>query len=435
MLRRLTPLLAACLTLCASAVGAASASATYPVPYTTAAMVAGGLIAGASPPGSNDFSCKPSAAHPDPVVLVHGLIATQGDDWPAFAPLLANNGFCVFSLTYGTLGGNPYYGGLTAMEQSAPELAAFVDRVLAATGASKVDLLGHSEGTVMPRYWMSFLGGASKVHRYVMLTPIWKGTQFFGLAALQSLGNQYSPQNTALLTDTLFGRVCGSCPEFLSGSPFLQKLDAAGVALPGVQYTDIATRYDELVTPYTNGFIDAPNARNITLQDQCALDATEHVTIAVDPVAAQDVLNALDPEHALPVPCTAVIPGVGALNPPFVGLSSAATSGPGATAGRATNALTPAQGNAASRCSAKPSLAFVLHHRRGERVTSARAYIGRHLVLRRSGRSLTTLVVGHLPRRRFVLTIRTRGSKGSVLRSRRTIGACSKGRSHTIRAH
>ncbi len=38
------------------------------------------------------------------------------------------------------------------MERSAPQLAAFVDKVLAATGASKVDLVGHSEGTVMPRY-------------------------------------------------------------------------------------------------------------------------------------------------------------------------------------------------------------------------------------------------------------------------------------------
>lgn len=49
------------------------------------------------------------------------------------------------------------------MEQSSQELGAFVDQVLAATGKSKVDLVGHSEGTVMPRYWMEFDGGAAKV--------------------------------------------------------------------------------------------------------------------------------------------------------------------------------------------------------------------------------------------------------------------------------
>jgi triacylglycerol lipase len=48
------------------------------------------------------------------------------------------------------------------------------------------------------------------------------------------------------------------------------------------------------------------------VQDQCALDLAEHATLAFDPVVGQDILNALDPGHAQPVPCTAVLPGVGA---------------------------------------------------------------------------------------------------------------------------
>jgi len=42
-------------------------------------------------------------------------------------------------------------GGLTDIRDSAKELDTFVDKVLEATGATQVDLIGHSEGTVVPR--------------------------------------------------------------------------------------------------------------------------------------------------------------------------------------------------------------------------------------------------------------------------------------------
>src|SRR5438309_7748227 len=129
----------------------AAAGAPYPVPYTfTANVVAGATQPGTPPPGSNIWTCRPSKAHPRPVVLVHGLFANMTDNWQTMSPLLANNGYCVFALTYGTDPNASFpldqFGGLAPMEQSALQLSAFVDEVLDRTGAHKVDIVGHSEG-------------------------------------------------------------------------------------------------------------------------------------------------------------------------------------------------------------------------------------------------------------------------------------------------
>src|SRR3954451_18347101 len=175
-------LLAAALALCAPCVASAQTQAIYD-PDTP-------------PPGANDFSCKPTAAHPDPVVLVHGLSANAEANWYWMAPKIAAQGYCVYALTYGREPSNPppfnYNGGLKPMEDSALELSAFVDRVLAATGAQKVDIVGHSEGSLMPDYYLRFVPnahygeGSLKVQRYVGMTPLWEGTDPGGLVTLSN---------------------------------------------------------------------------------------------------------------------------------------------------------------------------------------------------------------------------------------------------------
>ncbi|CAM5657337.1 hypothetical protein SNARM312S_08198 [Streptomyces narbonensis] len=121
--------------------------------------------------GWNDYSCKPSAAHPRPVVLVHGTFGNSVDNWLVLAPYLVNRGYCVFSLDYGQLPNVPFFHGLGPIAKSAEQLDAYVDRVLAATGAPEVDLVGHSQGGMMPRWYLKFLGGAEKVNALVGITP------------------------------------------------------------------------------------------------------------------------------------------------------------------------------------------------------------------------------------------------------------------------
>jgi len=274
-----------------------------PVPYNFLPAAILGGAPGASAPGTNDWACKPSAAHPRPVVLVHGTFGNQATNWQTYGPLLKNNGYCVFALTYGALPA-PYpvnaLGGLGSMRTSAKELRTFVDRVLTTTGAGQVDLVGHSQGTLMPAYYLKFLGGAPKVHSYISLASLWHGTEVLPAQLTKPLG-----------IDASVVPVCVACGEFNPDSTFMKELRAGGVAVPGVHYVNIVTKYDELVRPYTSGI--EPGMTNIVLQDRCALDYTEHFEIAADRNATLYVLNALDPAHPRPITCTLTLPFVGGL--------------------------------------------------------------------------------------------------------------------------
>jgi triacylglycerol esterase/lipase EstA (alpha/beta hydrolase family) len=294
-------------------VGSAAARDPLPVDYNFFAGIPGELAhPGGSLPGSNDWNCKPSPQHPEPVVLVHGTGGGAQTNWGAYAPLLANNGYCVFALTYGEIPWAPWpisaLGGFGSIENSAAELGAFVDRVRASTGAAKVDIVGHSQGTLMPTYWIKFLGGKNKVGKYISLAPLWNGTNVAAAGELtaysKALGIDEIQQQT-------IGAMCAACLQMAKGSDLMKKLQSDGLYEPEITYTNIMTRFDELIVPYTSGELRAENATNIVVQDGCSQDYSEHLAIAGSRRAAQFVLNALDPAHPQPVGCEFV--------PPFTG--------------------------------------------------------------------------------------------------------------------
>lgn len=288
-----------------------SARPHYPVSYEYRdAAVAEARNPAAAPLGANDWACKPSTLHAEPVVLVHGGGNTRLLDWSALAPLLANNGYCVFALTYGLLPNTPaplgLVGGMTPIEHGAQELGDFTDRVLAATGADHVDIVDHSQGSLVSDYYAKFLGGADKIDRLISLGTLWHGTNTLESATL--LTQRATEQGLQLSVDALMGPICPPCLQIQHDSAFIAKLTSGGAAVPGVTYTDIITSNDEFVIPYTSGYLPAPNATDHVIQDYCPGDRTEHTLLPYDTVAAQLVLNALDPSHAERPTCTSSPP-------------------------------------------------------------------------------------------------------------------------------
>lgn len=240
--------------------------ATAAVALLGSSATAAAQSPGVPPPGTNDYSCR-SAAHPTPVILVHGTFADQTISWNLIAPRLKAAGYCLFSLDLVARGTAP-------MDQSADKLAAFARDVLARTGAAKVSFVGHSQGGMLPRYVAKFKGLLDQTEDIVGLAP----------------SNHGTVQPLAIPA----GVVCPACLEQLAGSPFMQRLNAYPEAPEPIDYTNVTTRYDEVVIPYTSGFLSGPaEVTNVTLQSRCPNDVTDHLGIIYDPIAVLWIKNAL----------------------------------------------------------------------------------------------------------------------------------------------
>ncbi|KAG0090131.1 hypothetical protein BGZ93_002943 [Podila epicladia] len=78
--------------------------------------------------GINNWNYTLTPTHPRPLIIRYGLIPGAFD-----------------------------VGGLDSMVVSAGQPSVFVNKALAATNTTKVDLFGNSQGTLMPRYYLKYL--------------------------------------------------------------------------------------------------------------------------------------------------------------------------------------------------------------------------------------------------------------------------------------
>lgn len=263
----------------------------------TAALVAlpAGAASGQSsepppPPGAND-ACTQSQ-DPTPVVLVHGTFANRVQMGSTLSPQLEAEGYCVFALNYGNCspGGSC---GRARIQSSAQELKRFIaNRVLPHSRSGDVAIVGHSQGGLMSRYYIRFLGGESKVDDMISLSASNHGTD-----------NPFSPPAGEAFD-------CPACEQqHPYRSDFTERVNR-GDETPGtIDYTQIQTRLDEIVVPYFSAFLadeaGTPNSprtkrqngrhtTNFCLQDGFPGNTSDHLAIVNDQQAFDVVLNALE---------------------------------------------------------------------------------------------------------------------------------------------
>ncbi|MDR0945270.1 MAG: alpha/beta fold hydrolase [Bifidobacteriaceae bacterium] len=259
-----------------------------------------------TPSGVNPAHCTPSAAHPDPVVLIHGTWENAYDNWAMLGPNLVRQGYCVYAPNYGNSTGITWLNGTGDLITSANQIAAYIrDTVVPATGTTKVDLVGHSQGGSQARYVADILAPqyGFTVGRVVGITPSNHATTFSNLVNIVAA---MGLTNFAVSIITLL-RQDGFLEQMEPDAQFYQDLNGSDETVPGIAYTVIATTTDELVTPYTQAFLTAgqgATVNNVTLQQVCPWDLTEHITADYDKNVVQLVLNALDPANTKPVTCS-----------------------------------------------------------------------------------------------------------------------------------
>jgi triacylglycerol esterase/lipase EstA (alpha/beta hydrolase family) len=187
-----------------------------------------------------------------PVVLVHGYGGTRANLF-VLGWRLRRAGFEVFGVNY------PPFGG--TFHSKARRLAAAIERILARTGADRIDVVAHSLGGLVARAWIRAHGRESRVRRLVTLGTPHQGTRVAALAV--------DPLAKALLP----------------GSRELAELSRDDPVPSLVSVTAIYSTFDAKVLPPRNGYY--PGAWNIEV------DGIGHDALLFSPKVARLVVEAL----------------------------------------------------------------------------------------------------------------------------------------------
>jgi triacylglycerol lipase len=221
------------------------------------------------------FAGRAEAATRDPVIIVAGTSASQPIASIFYAPLAARlraDGYATY--IFGLPG-----GGLGDIAVTSAALNSFADSVRAQTGSARVDLVGHSQGGLVGRYYIKYLGGVNEVDSMISLGAPHYGTALANIGAFLGFGN-------------CLGVI--ACNQMARGSAFLNDLNAGDDTIGNVRYTNIASIFDEVVFPYSTAFLNNDgNNVNVRIQSPCWARVVGHIGLATDGTVYSGIADAL----------------------------------------------------------------------------------------------------------------------------------------------
>jgi pimeloyl-ACP methyl ester carboxylesterase len=210
--------------------------------------------------GAGDAARLPAQALP-PVVLLHGFI----DNRSVFVLLrrsLAQHGrHRVESLNYSPL--------TCDIRIAAELLGRHIEEICERTGSSEVDVVGHSLGGLIARYYVQRLGGDARVRTLVTLGTPHSGTRVAPLANAHPIVRQMRP-----------------------GSQVIEDLSRPA---PGCRthFVSFWSDLDHLMDPLETARIDHPDL----LAQNIQVSGIGHLALPVHPAVATGIRQALDSDR------------------------------------------------------------------------------------------------------------------------------------------
>jgi triacylglycerol lipase len=186
------------------------------------------------------------ASAQDPILFVHGYVESASL-WNTMIGRFEKDGYAKSSLSAYS------YNTSQSNKIDAEEVKTKVEALLKTTGATKVDIIAHSMGSLNSRWYIKFLGGEAKVDDWVSLGGPNHGTEFANL--------------------------CGStsCLEMRIGSTFLGELNA-GDETPGiVNYGTWWSPCDEIINPDSSVALTGATNTKTACMSHTALTTDETV--------------------------------------------------------------------------------------------------------------------------------------------------------------
>ncbi|MFE9169931.1 esterase/lipase family protein [Streptomyces kebangsaanensis] len=208
-------------------------------------------------PAPHDAAQLPAEAKP-PVVLLHGFI----DNRSVFVLLrrnLAQHGRQrVESLNYSPL--------TCDIRTAAELLGRHIEEICERTGSRQVDVVGHSLGGLIARYYVQRLGGDLRVRTLVTLGTPHSGTRVAPLANAHPIVRQMRP-----------------------GSELIEELSRPAPDCR-TQFVSFWSDLDHLMDPLESACIDHPDLRVENVQ----VSGIGHLALPVHPAVATGIRQALD---------------------------------------------------------------------------------------------------------------------------------------------
>ncbi|WP_371527689.1 alpha/beta fold hydrolase [Streptomyces sp. NBC_01283] len=211
-----------------------------------------------------DATRLPAEGRP-PVVLLHGFIDNRSVFVLLRRSLAQHGGQHVESLNYSPL--------TCDIRTAAELLGRHIEEICERTGHHQVDIVGHSLGGLIARYYAQRLGGDERVRTLVTLGTPHEGTRVVPLADAHPIVRQMRP-----------------------GSDVIEELREPA---PGcrTRFVSFWSDLDQLMTPLETACVNHPDliAQNVRVS------GVGHLALPVHPAVAAGIRQALD----LPAPGTA----------------------------------------------------------------------------------------------------------------------------------